>query len=305
MQYWLNAPVRMVRTSLAAMEVALLRLSSGPDRGMRSLAPPIWSAASDDAGGAPPGGGALPRRDAEDPIAFIELGPPSIEATPALPELRDSDRPAPPTIRGPFMAAPPVEPDEPDAPDAAGSTVRGPYLADAQALGKLADDVDALPGAAAIRGATDRDGILEALVGAVRLVARRVGVFALRRDGIVGWTCSPELAERSAFRALRWPPAARTVLRRALAAPGISFVAVPADSVHAALAEIVGPPSPHEVALAPVAVEGRGVAVILADGLDDPLVATERLQGLVRVAGEALELFVRAREGRRDSTRDP
>ena len=45
--HWLKAPVRVVRTSIASMESALLRLGSPadgePDPGMRSLAPPIWS----------------------------------------------------------------------------------------------------------------------------------------------------------------------------------------------------------------------------------------------------------------------
>lgn len=44
--YWLKAPVRIVRTSIASMESALLRLGASgeaePDPGMRSLAPPIW-----------------------------------------------------------------------------------------------------------------------------------------------------------------------------------------------------------------------------------------------------------------------
>lgn len=45
--YWLKAPVRMVRTSIASMESALLRLGDrvdvDPDLGMRPLAPPIWA----------------------------------------------------------------------------------------------------------------------------------------------------------------------------------------------------------------------------------------------------------------------
>ncbi|HEX3770113.1 MAG TPA: hypothetical protein VHV30_04580 [Polyangiaceae bacterium] len=47
--YWLKAPVRVVRTSIATMEAALLRIVARvesdpePDPGMRSLAPPIWT----------------------------------------------------------------------------------------------------------------------------------------------------------------------------------------------------------------------------------------------------------------------
>src|SRR3984957_5056448 len=41
--YWLRAPVRMVRTSLAAMDAALRKIHEKPtEPGPRSLAPPIW-----------------------------------------------------------------------------------------------------------------------------------------------------------------------------------------------------------------------------------------------------------------------
>jgi hypothetical protein len=303
--YWLNAPVRMVHTPLAVMEAALThlsaRLSAKVERGMRSLAPPIWHAAqtAQTAGDLqePAAEASEPAiAGSDEPVAFIELGPPSIDAPPVLPSLpplRYSDRPAPPTVRGPFMP-------ELNREEAAGSTVRGPYARPGDLAGAADDEPDP-PGAAAIRAAGERDAILESLVAGVRLVARRVGVFALRRDGLVGWTCSPELAERSAFRALRWAPTASTVVRRAFDTGGVSFVAIPADALHAALADLLGPPSPHEVALAAVVVEGKDVAVVLADDLEDALVAAERLQSLSRIAGEALEACMRDRRDRRDS----
>ena len=301
MAYWLSAPVRMVHTSLAAMENALHRLSAKPDRGMRSLAPPIVQPPPEGGLAMPPfGSGTAPLEAGDDasaafPVAFIELGPPAIEHL-----TRESDRPAPPTVRGPFMADAGIGVDE-----TVGSTVRGPYPG-APSTPPPAGEPDP-PGAHAIRAAGDRDAILEALIGAVRQVARRVGIFALRRDGLVGWTCSPELADRATFRSLRWPPSARTVLRTALSTQGVTFVRIPGDALHAALAEAVAPPSRHgresdrEVALAPVQVEGKGVVLVMADELDDALVAIERLQALVRVAGEALDLLLRDRRDRRDS----
>src|SRR5271165_567709 len=42
MAHWLRAPVRMVRTSLAAMDTALRRLHAKPQDGPRPLAAPIW-----------------------------------------------------------------------------------------------------------------------------------------------------------------------------------------------------------------------------------------------------------------------
>jgi hypothetical protein len=319
--YWLNAPVRMVHTSLGAMQAALQRLSAKPERGVRSLAPPIWhpelgtrpgyvdpAPATETLGHQPPsaaerpqtgpwapesvpqtpryGRAHLPSEPVDEPVDIIELGPPAIERS----GVRGAERPAPLTVRGPFP--------ETDTEPSAGPTVRGPYPdPSADAEREPADP----PGAQAIRGADDRDAILDALVAGVRLVARRVGVFGLRRDGIVGWTCSPELAERGAFRSLRWPPSARTVVRAALTTRGVSLVLVPADAVHAALAALLGPPTPHEVALAGVLVEGKGVAVVLADDIDDALVATERLQTLAGLAGESLEALLRERRERRES----
>jgi hypothetical protein len=295
MAYWLNAPVRMVQTSLGAMEGALQRLSAKPDRGMRSLAAPIVQPPPDD------GAWETPRHAPdllstetagdEDPVAIIELGPPAVER----PALRDSDRPAPPTVRGPFMAEAGAF-----AEDSAGSTVRGPYRGLEPAPAETGESDP--PGAHGIRTAGDRDGILESLVDGARLVARRIGIFALRRDGLVGWTCSPELTDRSTFRALRWSPSARSILRAALPTRGVHLVNIPDDAVHAELAGIVGPPSPHEVALASVFVDGKGIALVLADELDDALVAIERLQQLTRVAGEALELLLRDRRDRRDES---
>jgi hypothetical protein len=184
----------------------------------------------------------------------------------------------------PLAASPDVESSGGELP--APVTVRGPFFGELPA--------SEAPEVHAIRGVETRDGILEALVEGARLVARRVGVFAVRRDGLVGWTCSPELADLTAFRSLRWSPSTRTVLRTALESssqtPTVCFVTLPEDAVHGALRAMLGPERPHEVALAPVTVEGKGVALLLAEELDDVVVASERLAELARAAGEALEL---------------
>jgi hypothetical protein len=304
--YWLNAPVRLVQTSLGAMEAALLRLSAKPERGVVPLAAPIWQASPPEADPQTPRyGRALLPSEGQDPVAIIELGPPAIERMP----VPGADSVAPRTVPGPYAGS--AEDDDASA----GPTMRGPYAAapaqpsaeeeivafSADEEVAIAEDDPEVPGATAIRRASDRDDILDALIAGVRQVARRVGVFALRRDGIVGWACSPELADAGAFRSLRWPPAAHTVLRAALASRGVSFVPVPADAVDAPLAVLVGPPTPHEVALAGVRVDGKAVAVVLATDLSDALAATERLQALAGVAGESLETLLRERRERRES----
>src|SRR5262249_24762683 len=61
-----------------------------------------------------------------------------------------------------------------------------------------------------IRAAEDRDAILELVVEAVRSVAPRVAVFAVRKDSLIGWTCSPAMADRSELRAARFTPGPET-----------------------------------------------------------------------------------------------
>jgi hypothetical protein len=50
-----------------------------------------------------------------------------------------------------------------------------------------------------------------------------------------------------------------------------------------------------EVALVSVRVEGKAVALVLADELGDTLIATRRMEELARVAGEAFGRLLRER----------
>ena len=319
--HWLRAPVRMVRTSLAAMDVALRRIHDKPEQGPRSLAPPIW---------VPPGGEKfhdVTKTPAYgSPAATKEvLAKALATAEQAAEHFEDQDERntdvhdfglAGPNI--PFaltrLSMPPVpvetlQPAEekekkqsvpPELPNAPLDLVRRsePVL-DLRRRKSVAPSLPPMPFPPvgpvldAIRAATDRDAILEQVVVGMKTVARRVAVLAVRKDVLVGWTCSPELADRTTLRTARISPAVSEVLTAALASPSATLARIPKDAAHAPLLAAMKVPPSGEVALATVRVEGKAVALVLADELGDTLLSTQRLEEVARVAGESLERLLR------------
>jgi hypothetical protein len=342
--YWLKAPVRMVRTSIASMESALLRLGDriddGPDPGMRALAPPIWAppvaplpahltrtpmygtpATTARPRSEPPPEDTdlaipLTRRNAGIPpiaqapieaMTFaatpVDIGPPAIERparrrdSDAVLELRRRKQvpveipPLDPvygpasTVRGPFA---PVAPSAPPPPPAPSPSIRPPSLPPPAA--------EPVSVAEQMRDARDRDQILDLLVAGTRSFARRAVVLAVRRDALVGWTGSTEIADRTALRAVRLPNASPTVFHRSLEHEGARLARIPVDAAHGALLGVMrSPPTSEDVVVAPILAEGRPVALVLADGLGDPEAAIERLDVLARAAGDALGRLLRDR----------
>jgi hypothetical protein len=145
----------------------------------------------------------------------------------------------------------------------------------------------------AIRTATDRDAILEHVVAAVGTVARKVAVLAVRKDSLVGWTCSPELADRATWRTARIAPSLSAVLSNALEAPSATLARIPKDGTHAPLLAAMKVPPLAEVAMAAIRVEGKAVALVLADEVGDTMTATKRLEQVTQLAGESLGRLLR------------
>jgi len=330
--YWLKVPVRVVRTSIATMEAALLRIVARvdsepePDPGMRALAAPIWTPAPSpippslfrtpmygssafDAAAA-----ALETPTEEPDIAIpltrrnrgwqrvIDVGPPAIEKATDRGRARgrsdppDADpildlrrRKATNTLPMPDHASPPL-------------TARGPFP------GEPATAASATPGSpgavapdavAAIVGrmreTQDRDAILDLLVEGTCAVARRAGVFAVRRDALTGWAGSRDLADRHALRAIRLPNALRTVFHEAFDRNGPSLTRIPSDVAHAPLVAVMRSPPSGQVIVAAVVAEGKPIAVVFADGIGQAPVALERVGVLARAAGDALGRLLRDR----------
>ena len=132
-------------------------------------------------------------------------------------------------------------------------------------------------------------------VEGVRTVAPRVAVFAVRKDSLVGWTCSPEMADRAQLRAARFTPGPETALDGVLASEGATFVRIPKDALHAPLLAGLSRAPTGDVALAPIRVESRPVALVMADGYGDELATARRLEEVAQAASEALARLLRER----------
>jgi hypothetical protein len=328
--YWLKAPVRVVRTSIATMEAALLRIVARvdsepePDPGMRALAAPIWTPAPSPI---PPsffqtpmyGSSAfdaavaaleVPTDDLDIAIPLtrrnlgwqrvIDVGPPAIEKATDRGRMRgrsdppDADpildlrrRKATSTLPMPDHASPPL-------------TARGPFPGEAATAPSAASPGAVKPDALAavvgrMRETQDRDEILDLLVEGTCAVARRAGVFAVRRDALTGWAGSRDLAERHALRAVRLPNALRTVFHEAFDRSGPSLTRIPADVAHAPLVAVMRSPPSGQVIVAAVVAEGKPIAVVFADGIGQAPAALERVGVLARAAGDALGRLLRER----------
>ena len=258
MAHWLKAPVRLVRTSLAAMDAALRRMHSRPtEPGPRSLAAPIWVAPSATRPVPCPADARLRLAGGFDrsrhPQAVRRGRRPDVIALGSQPKRpdrrspdvagshagRDGVRPGPSRSRGQTCRAvrrcsrPGRSPDGPDAvdgpkvrpPPSASSVSREPADSEARRAGRLprrTADPDPRPSPAevdgdgghrtrprcpsptsrpaleGIRAAPDRDAILEGVVAAQAAHVAREGRGATARcagESLVGWTCSPEMAE--------------------------------------------------------------------------------------------------------------
>ncbi len=309
--YHVKSEVRVLRGSLAAVEDALNRIEKGEFSStviLRKSVPPPDAAAS--ATGQMPSDRPIPLvrravRDASVEVLGIRdivesssvdgagdesggpiqpLGATSIPRAPSLPTFsetaakRDSqkkiqvarrDGTIPPTTsRGPFSPRAPAPP----FPDIAGML-------------------------AAMEAATTRDEVIDCLIVGMSTVARRVGVFAVRKGSFRGIACNAELGDASAFRGIEISTDAPSVLGIAVAS-GFYLGPLPMTAPHERLLALLKEAS-EEVAAVLVRVAGRPALVLLADQLGDTLVATRRAEELGLQASEAFSRILKDTKGGR------
>lgn len=265
----LQAPIRLLRAPLAAIEEALRRLEvDAPppeppprpalDRVARRTPPYLLRSqleAMDAAASSVP----QLRPPSERPIPLVRRANDGVPvSSAAVQSLRSStQRPT-----GPFsMSAP-----------------RGPF----PDPGPLFD---------AIRAAGSRDEIIDLLLNGLAMIAGRVGTFAVRKNEYQGWRCNEALAHIDSFREVKIPTAVPSILATAAAA-GFYLGPLPPNGVHAELLGVMGGIS-SEVAVCPLRVEGKLAMLMFLDDIGDTMVATRRAEDLGRVAGEFLGRLVR------------
>ena len=284
--FFLQAPVRVVRTTLAAMEVAL---DHGSSTKTEAFAPPAGDEFRAPAKPQPkrtlqiqPSSIPPPHPSAEMPIPLMKRNNP-------LPQFADDDEaPAtveenvedvvlelrPPSRRG---HAPPRIPSV--APPPTGIPTM-PFPDSSSIL-------------AALRSASSRDEILASLLLGVRSVARKAGLLVWKKDQFIGWMCNTELGDISAFRTIAISAVSPSIF--ATAAAGQTYLGpLYRDRASAALLDVMGSASP-DVAIAPVRVLGKTAVLVIADELGDTMLSTKAMEELARAAGEALARVVRRR----------
>ncbi len=143
-----------------------------------------------------------------------------------------------------------------------------------------------------VRAASDRDAILALVQLGLRSVARRVAILVVKKDGLAGWSCTPEFGDQAVLKELRIP----------IRTPA-EWTAVLGGGVHLGpLAGIVCSPllrvmrtATEDVAILAVRIGDRPAVLLVADELGDTMLATKRMEELARAAGEALLRIVRAK----------
>jgi hypothetical protein len=144
---------------------------------------------------------------------------------------------------------------------------------------------------ASIRAASDRDAVLGLVQLGLRSVARRVAILVVKKDGLVGWSCTPEFGDQGALKALRVPiqatDAAVVLGGGVRLGPLLGLLSAPLLRVMRSTTQ--------DVAILSVRVGDRPALVLVADELGDTLLATKRMDELARAAGEALLRILRGK----------
>jgi hypothetical protein len=142
--------------------------------------------------------------------------------------------------------------------------------------------------------ATARDEVVRLALRGMRLIARRIAVFVVKREGFQGWACNAEFGEEAALRELMIPADQPSILATATAA-SLYFGPIPSTPAHAALLRVMAHPSSDVAAIA-VRAGSRPAMVLLADQLGDPLMGTRRMDELAKATGAALSRLLVTKE---------
>ena len=260
--FHLGMKVRLVRAPLALVEAALRRALVLPDEEVQaSLSPRSLASTEKTRGSLTPTGSSLtaPR-------------PPSI---PDLDLLKDAD----------LLGDEPAY-DEDEEPVLLLSQLKSNLHPFPTPVPQSPRALDVATVAAMLRRAVSRDEVMDALLGGLRAVARRVGVLAVRKSEVHGFRCNEELAAARDFREIVVDLQEPSVFATALAT-GCYVGPIPYTPVHASLVRANHGTS-GDVAVLPISVSGKPALLVFLDEIGDVMIATRRAEDLGRLAGEAL-----------------
>ncbi|WP_438020969.1 hypothetical protein WMF18_18700 [Sorangium sp. So ce315] len=242
-----------------------------PDGGGREPAPStrrLGRLPLDGASGLAPSSARRGSADAEVPSSGLGGGRPPGAATPSS---RRSGR---------LPALPPAP--EPDLSDALDDDEPPP-----QPFVDLSDVIDAL------YLARTRDDVVRLALRGLRLLARRVAIFAAHRGVFRGFACNAEFGDQEALRKLTLPMDQPSVLATAVATH-LYVGPIPGTPTHAPLLDVMVNPS-LDVAAVAVQVVGRPAMILVADRIIDASSGARRMVELARAVGEAFSRILSAR----------
>ncbi len=316
--YHVKSEVRVLRGSLASIEDALNRIDKGEFSLtviLRKSVPPADAFAATGAAAAPPNNptGRIPSdhpiplvrrairdgsievlgiRDIVEPAEVDGVGNQSGEGAASL---RGAHIPRAPSVPTFSESAAKRESHKMQVPRRDGAspatTSRGPFSPRAP-VPPFADIRGVLD---AMRAATTRDEVIDCLIVGMSTVARRVGVFAIRKGGFRGIACNAELGDARLFRSIEIATEAPSLLGIAVA-NGSYLGPLPVTAPHEALLSILHEAS-EDVAAVAVRVAGRPAVVLFADQLGDTLIATRRAEELGREASDAFSRILKDTKG--------
>jgi hypothetical protein len=147
---------------------------------------------------------------------------------------------------------------------------------------------------AAIDQAPDRDAVIALALGYLRRFAARAAFFTVKRAEIRGFDIVDEESHRDAARSLWFPLSAQSTLRKVAEERQVHVGPLGGGAADAVLAAALGG-RPERVIVVPVAIKGRTVGLLMADGFAEapPRARLERLSGAVAEAFTRLIAVVR------------
>ena len=123
----------------------------------------------------------------------------------------------------------------------------------------------------ALAAAADRDGIAEALLDYCTARARRVGLFAVSKEGIRGVAGRGRGFETGPLRSVVVPAGSGTIFDTALQSRDFYFGVVPTLPANRDLYTALGGRLPATALIVPIVVQDRTAALLYLDGDSDPL----------------------------------
>ncbi|HEY2512723.1 MAG TPA: hypothetical protein VGI39_17775 [Polyangiaceae bacterium] len=141
--------------------------------------------------------------------------------------------------------------------------------------------------------ATARDPLMELVLLAIRPVAYKTALFAVKKDCYAGFLCSPEFGDRAQLSTVRIDIHAPSLLST-LATVGTYMGPLLKNEAHTQLFKFIKSQRP-EVIGAAIKAAGKPAVLVIAHEVPEPVRAMNTLTEVTRVAGESLEKILRAK----------